>query len=40
MSVLGLDGVELVAEGEVVLISLLNLEDLSLKLGDEKVFLV
>lgn len=40
MSVLGLDGVELVAESEEVLVSLLNLEDLGLKLRDQEVLLV
>jgi hypothetical protein len=40
VAVLGLDGVELVAESEVVLVALLNLEDFSLKLGDKKVLLV
>lgn len=35
VSVLGLDGIKLVTESKVVLISLLNLEDLSLKLGNE-----
>ena len=32
VTVLGLNGVELVAEGEVVLVTLLDLEDLSLQL--------
>ena len=40
MAVLGLNGVELVSQSEVVLVSLLNLEDLSLELGDEQVLLV
>ena len=40
VSVLGLNRVQLVTEGQVVLISLLNLEDLCLQLGNEKVFLV
>ena len=40
VAVLSLDGVELVTEGQVVLVSLLDLEDLSLQLGDEEVLLV
>lgn len=40
VSVLGLNRVQLVTEGQVILISLLNLEDLCLQLGNEKVFLV
>ena len=40
VAVLGLDGVELVAKGEVVLVPLLDLEDFCLQLGDEEVFLV
>jgi hypothetical protein len=40
VAVLGLDGVELVAQCEVVFVALLNLEDLGLQLGDEEVFLV
>lgn len=40
VTVLGLDGVELVAEGEVVFVSLLDFEDLGLQLADEEVFLV
>jgi hypothetical protein len=35
VAVLGLDGVELVAQGQVVLVALLDLEDLSLELRDE-----
>ena len=38
--VLGLDGVKLVAQGEVVLVALLDLEDLRLQLRNEKVLLV
>lgn len=40
MTVLSLDGVELVSQGEVVFIALLDLEDLSLQLADEEVLLV
>ena len=40
MTILGLDGVELVSQGEVVLVSLLDLEDLSFELRNEKVLLV
>ena len=40
MAVLGLNGVELVTKSEVVLVALLDLEDLSLKLGNEQVFLI
>ena len=40
VAVLSLKGIELVSEGEVVLVSLLNLEDLGLELGDEEVLLV
>ena len=40
MAVLGLDAVQLVAQGAVVLVSLLDLEDLGLELTDEKVLLV
>ena len=40
MTVFGLDGVELVSQGEVVLVSLLDLEDLSFELRNEKVLLV
>ena len=35
-----LDIVELVSQGKVVLVSLLDFENLSLELGDEEVFLV
>ena len=40
MAVLGLDAVQLVAQGAVVLVSLLDLEDLGLELTDEEVLLV
>jgi len=40
VTVLGLDGVELVAQGQVVFVSLLDLKDLGFKLADEEVFLV
>ena len=40
MTILSLDGVELVSQGEVVLVSLLDLEDLSFELRNEKVLLV
>jgi len=40
MTVLGLDGVELVAQGKIVFVSLLDLKDFSFKLANEKVFLV
>ena len=40
MSVFLLDSVELISESQVVLVSLLNLENLSLKLRDEQVLLV
>ena len=40
MAVLGLDGVKLLTEGEIVFVALLDFEDLSLKLGDEQVLLV
>ena len=40
MTILGLDCVELVSQGEVVLVSLLDLEDLSFELRNEKVLLV
>ena len=40
VAVLSLDGVELVTEGQVVLVSLLDLEDLGLELTDEEIFLV
>ena len=35
-----MNGVELVSQSEVVLVSLLNLEDFSLELRDEQVLLV
>ncbi len=40
MSVLGLDGVELISESKEVLVSLLNLKDLSFELRDKQVLLV
>ena len=40
VTILGLDCVELVSQGEVVLVSLLDLEDLSFELRNEKVLLV
>jgi len=40
VTILSLDGVELIAQGKVVFVSLLNLEDLCFKLADEQVFLV
>ena len=40
MAVLGLDAVQLVAQGAVVLVSLLDLEDLGLELTNEEVLLV
>lgn len=40
MSVLGLNSVQLVAQCQVVLVSLLDLEDLGLELRDEQVLLV
>ena len=40
VSVLGLQGVELVTEGQVVLVSLFNLKDLGLELRNQQVFLV
>jgi hypothetical protein len=40
VAILGLDGVELVSKGKVVLVSLLDLEDLCLQLRDEQIFLV
>ena len=40
VTVLGLDGVELIPECKVVLVSLLDLEDLGLQLRDEQVLLV
>ena len=38
--VLGLDGVELVAQGHVVLVSLLDLENLRLQLRNQQVLLI
>jgi hypothetical protein len=40
VTVLALDGVQLIAEREEVLVPLLDLEDLSLKLRDQQVLLV
>ena len=40
VTVFCLDGVELVAQGKVVFVSLLDLKDLSFELADEQVFLV
>ena len=40
MPVLGLDGVELVAKGHVVLVSLLDLENLRLQLRNQQVLLI
>ena len=40
VSVLLLDGVELVAQSQVVLVTLLDLKDFSLQLGDQQVLLV
>lgn len=40
VAVLGLDGVQLVAEGQVVLVTLLDLEDLGLQLRNQQVLLV
>lgn len=40
VTVLGLDGVELVAQGKVVFVSLLDLKDLSFELADEQVLLI
>lgn len=40
VTVLLLDGVELVSQSQVVLVSLLDLEDLCFELGDEQVLLV
>jgi hypothetical protein len=40
VTVLGLDGVELIAQGKVVFVSLLDFEDLRFELADEQVFLV
>jgi hypothetical protein len=40
VTIFGLNGVELVAKGKVVFVSLLDLEDLGFELADEQVFLV
>ena len=40
VAILGLDGVELVSQCEVVFVSLLDLEDLGLELRNEEVLLV
>jgi len=40
VSVLLLNSVELISQGEVVFVSLLDLEDFGLQLGNQKVFLV
>jgi hypothetical protein len=40
VAVLGLDGVKLISQCQVVLVSLLDLEDFSLQLTNEEVFLV
>ena len=40
MSVFLLDGVKLISESKVVLISLLDFKDLSLQLGDQEILLV
>lgn len=40
VSVLALDGVQLVPQSKVVLVALLDLEDLGLQLRDEQVLLV
>lgn len=40
VAILGLQSVELVAQGKVVLVALFNLEDLGLELRDQQVFLV
>lgn len=40
VAVLGLDRIELVSQRQVVFVALLDLEDFSLQLGDEQVFLV
>ena len=40
MSILLLDGVELVSKSNVIFVSLLDLKDLSLELTNEKVFLI
>ena len=40
VSVLLLNGVELISKGQVVLVSLLDFKDLSLQLRDQKILLV
>lgn len=40
VSVLGLDRVELVAQGQEVLVALLDLKDLRLQLRDQQILLV
>jgi hypothetical protein len=40
MSILGLNGVELVSKGNVVLVTLLDFKNLSLELTDEEILLV
>ena len=40
VAVLLLDSIKLVSQGQVVFVSLLDLEDLGLELGDEQIFLV
>ena len=40
VSPLGLEGIELVTEGQVVLVPLFNLKNLSFKLRNQQVFLV
>jgi hypothetical protein len=40
VTILGLNGIELVAQGKVVFVSLLDLENLGFELADEQVFLV
>ena len=40
VSILGLDRVQLVSQGQVIFVSLLDLKDLSFQLRDQKIFLV
>jgi len=40
VSIFLLDGIELVSEGDIVFVTLLDLEDLRLQLTDKKVLLV
>ena len=40
VSPLGLEGIELVTEGQVVLVSLFNLKNLSFQLRNQQVFLI